>query len=352
MKTVSLRGLSKRFGEYKVVREFNLEIAGGEFVVFVGPSGCGKTTTLRMIAGLEAPSGGDILIGDRDVTYAEPRERNIAMVFQSYALYPHMTIAENMAFALKLSGAPKDEIRRKVAAVAQTLGLERYLDMKPRTLSGGQRQRVALGRAIIREPDVFLFDEPLSNLDAKLRTVMRNEIIQLHRSLKATMIYVTHDQVEAMTMGDRIVVMHGGVAQQIGTPLEVYDRPENLFVATFIGSPSMNVIAGQIADGHFNAPGVRLECPKLVSGEVQLGVRPEHLRIAPSGCPTGIEGKVGVVEHLGSETIVELLTGGPTVTVRIPRTDNIRSDEHLRVTTEPRHIHIFGEDGVRLGSGA
>lgn len=228
MKSVSLQSLSKRFANYVVVKDIDLEIAEGEFVVLVGPSGCGKTTTLRMIAGLEIPTGGTILIGDRDVTDLDPPDRKIAMVFQSYALYPHMTIAENLGFALKLAGTPKEEIKQRVSSVAVTLDIERYLNAKPRTLSGGQRQRVALGRAIIREPDVFLFDEPLSNLDAKLRTVMRNEIIRLHKSLKATMIYVTHDQIEAMTMGDRIVVMHGGVTQQVGTPLQVYDTPANL----------------------------------------------------------------------------------------------------------------------------
>ena len=348
MKSVTLRGLSKSFADYSVVQALDLEIGEGEFVVLVGPSGCGKTTTLRMIAGLETPSGGEIFIGDRDVTDLDPRERKIAMVFQSYALYPHMTISDNLGFALKLAGVPKDEIARRVATVAGILGIERYLKAKPRTLSGGQRQRVALGRAIIREPDVFLFDEPLSNLDAKLRTVMRNEIIRLHKSLKATMIYVTHDQVEAMTMGDRIVVMHGGVAQQIGTPLEVYDVPANLFVATFIGSPSMNILEGEIIDGKFRCQGISIDSPVQTAGPAHLGVRPEHLRIVPQGSDGAIEGTLGVVEHLGAETIIELLTAGPVITARIPRTDGLSGGETLSVAAPANHLHVFDKDGARV----
>ncbi|MCT8332020.1 ABC transporter ATP-binding protein [Acidimangrovimonas sediminis] len=346
MTNVSLRGLSKSFGHFSVVKAFDLEIAAGEFVVFVGPSGCGKTTTLRMIAGLELPTGGEIFIGSRDVTDLDPRDRRIAMVFQSYALYPHMTIRENLGFALKLAGVPKEEIARKVEAVADTLGLQQYLQAKPRTLSGGQRQRVALGRAIIREPDVFLFDEPLSNLDAKLRSVMRNEIIRLHKSLKSTMIYVTHDQVEAMTMGDRIVVMHGGVAQQIGTPLEVYDEPANLFVATFIGSPSMNILEGEVENGKFQCQGISIDSPVPVSGKAFLGIRPEHLRIVPHDTPGAIRGTLGVVEHLGAETIIELLTDGPVITARIPRADGLSGGAELYVAAN--HIHLFDKDGNRI----
>ncbi|MGE3875259.1 MAG: ABC transporter ATP-binding protein [Parvibaculaceae bacterium] len=348
MKSVSLRGLSKSFADYSVVQAIDLEIDEGEFVVLVGPSGCGKTTTLRMIAGLETPTGGEIFIGGRDVTDLDPRERKIAMVFQSYALYPHMTISDNLGFALKLAGVPKDEIARKVSSVAGILGIERYLKAKPRTLSGGQRQRVALGRAIIREPDVFLFDEPLSNLDAKLRTVMRNEIIRLHKSLRATMIYVTHDQVEAMTMGDRIVVMHAGVAQQVGTPLEVYDAPANLFVATFIGSPSMNILEGEIVVGKFICPGISIDSPAPVSGLAHLGIRPEHLRIVQPGSADAIEGTLGVVEHLGAETIVELITAGPVITARIPRTDGLHSGEKLHVAAARNHLHLFDKGGIRV----
>ncbi|MBK8770250.1 MAG: ABC transporter ATP-binding protein [Rhizobiales bacterium] len=348
MKSVSLQNLSKRFAGYTVVQGIDLEVAEGEFIVLVGPSGCGKTTTLRMIAGLEMPSGGTIMIGDRDVTDLDPPDRKIAMVFQSYALYPHMTIAENLGFALKLAGVSRDEIKHRVSSVAATLDIERYLGAKPRTLSGGQRQRVALGRAIIREPDVFLFDEPLSNLDAKLRTVMRNEIIRLHKSLKATMIYVTHDQVEAMTMGDRIVVMHGGIAQQIGTPLEVYDTPANLFVATFIGSPSMNIIKGVVTDGMFRVNDIAIACPVVASGTVHLGIRPEHLRIVPPESEGAIAGTVGVVEHLGAETIIELQTSGPLVTARIPRTDGLHDGDQLSVAAPLKHHHIFDGDGNRL----
>lgn len=348
MKSVSLQSLSKRFANYVVVKDIDLEIAEGEFVVLVGPSGCGKTTTLRMIAGLEIPTGGTILIGDRDVTDLDPPDRKIAMVFQSYALYPHMTIAENLGFALKLAGTPKEEIKQRVSSVAVTLDIERYLNAKPRTLSGGQRQRVALGRAIIREPDVFLFDEPLSNLDAKLRTVMRNEIIRLHKSLKATMIYVTHDQIEAMTMGDRIVVMHGGVTQQVGTPLQVYDTPANLFVATFIGSPSMNILKGEIQDGRFRCGDISIACSIETSGVVHFGIRPEHLRIVSPDTPESIQGTVGLVEHLGAETIVELQTPSSPITARIPRTDGLHDGQALSLGAPCNHHHLFDSEGDRL----
>ena len=271
-------------GDKPAVDDFNLTVADGEFLVLVGPSGCGKSTSLRMVAGLETPTSGRIFIGEKDVTHLPPKDRDIAMVFQNYALYPHMTVKENLSFALKLRGFPKKEIEDRVARAAETLGLKDYLKRLPKALSGGQRQRVALGRAIVREPAVFLFDEPLSNLDAKMRVEMRSEIIRLHHRLKATMIYVTHDQTEAMTMGERIVVMDSGRIQQIAEPMEIYNRPANPFVAGFIGTPPMNL----------------LERP-----EGRLGIRPEHIRIVPGDTHT-----VDFLEPLGPETLVHLDPGG------------------------------------------
>ena len=271
-------------GDRPAVDDFNLTVKDGEFLVLVGPSGCGKSTSLRMVAGLETPTSGRILIGEKDVTNLPPKDRDIAMVFQNYALYPHMTVKENLSFALKLRGFAKDEIERRVAAAAETLGLTEYLKRLPKALSGGQRQRVALGRAIVREPAVFLFDEPLSNLDAKMRVEMRSEIIRLHHRLKATMIYVTHDQTEAMTMGERIVVMEGGKIQQIDEPMAIYERPANPFVAGFIGTPPMNLIK---------------------DAEGLLGIRPEHIRIV-----TGQSHTVDFLEPLGSETLIHLNPGG------------------------------------------
>jgi multiple sugar transport system ATP-binding protein len=271
-------------GDRPAVDDFNLEVGDGEFLVLVGPSGCGKSTSLRMVAGLETPTSGRIFIGDRDVTGLPPKDRDIAMVFQNYALYPHMTVKENLSFALKLRGFPKKEIEARVARAAETLGLSGYMHRLPKALSGGQRQRVALGRAIVREPAVFLFDEPLSNLDAKMRVEMRSEIIRLHQRLKATMIYVTHDQTEAMTMGERIVVMDGGRIQQIAEPMEIYHRPANPFVAGFIGTPPMNLIPRE--------------------GGL-LGVRPENIRIVP-----GFTHTVDFIEPLGPETLVHLEPDG------------------------------------------
>ena len=294
---VSLRHVRKVYaaGAKAAVDDFNLDVAPGEFVVFVGPSGCGKSTTLRMIAGLELPTDGTIFIGEREVTTLPPKERDIAMVFQNYALYPHMTVRENMSFALRLRHVPKDEINRRVAAVAETLGLAGYLDRLPKALSGGERQRVALGRAIVREPAVFLFDEPLSNLDARMRLEMRAEIIRLHQRLGATMIYVTHDQVEAMTMGERIVVMNGGRIQQTAAPLEVYHHPANRFVASFIGTPPMNLFP-----------------PGVLDSVRTVGVRPEHMRLE-AAADTDVSRLVGVVdlvEVLGAETIVHVIIDG------------------------------------------
>jgi lactose/L-arabinose transport system ATP-binding protein len=324
MTNLTLRGVTKRFGATEAVSEVDLEISAGEMVVFVGPSGCGKSTLLRMIAGLEPVTEGRIEIGGRDVTQAEPVERGLAMVFQSYALYPHMTVAENMGFPLEMQGLAKEEIASRVRATAQTLQLQDHLDRKPRALSGGQRQRVAIGRAIVRSPVAFLFDEPLSNLDAELRVQMRLEIARLHRDLKATMIYVTHDQVEAMTLADRIVVLRGGRIEQVGAPLELYDNPANAFVAGFIGSPRMNLIPGTAwRDGdrlRIVVPGgevpFRPAGPMPPDGTpVQLGLRPENMAVTggvplPAICET-IE-RLGAVSYLYAR-----LADGTTVTAQV-----------------------------------
>ena len=306
MATVVFDRVSKIYtrGDAPAVDGFSLEVADGEFLVLVGPSGCGKSTTLRMVAGLELPTSGKISIGGRNVTNLPPKDRDIAMVFQNYALYPHMTVQENLSFALKLRKIPKDEILRRTSAAAETLGLTPYLKRLPKALSGGQRQRVALGRAIVRNPSVFLFDEPLSNLDAKMRVEMRAEIVRLHRRLGATMIYVTHDQTEAMTMGTRIVVMNGGRIQQAAPPMEVYERPSNTFVASFIGTPPMNLFP----------PGI-LDLGRTV------GVRPENIRMSAGGNADGkgLPATVDLIEPLGSETLVHCVTEdrGVKVTVRV-----------------------------------
>lgn len=331
---VSFRHVEKRYeaGQPPAVADFTLDVEPGEFLVLVGPSGCGKSTTLRMVAGLELPTGGEISIGGRNVTSLPPKDRDIAMVFQNYALYPHMTVAENMAFALKLRHVAKDEIRRRVAAAAEALGLVPYLSRLPKALSGGQRQRVALGRAIVREPAVFLFDEPLSNLDAKMRVEMRAEIIRLHRRLGATMIYVTHDQTEAMTMGQRIVVMSGGRIQQAAPPLEVYDRPANRFVASFIGTPPMNLFP----------PGV-YDLARTV------GIRPEHLRfekLAPGAVGlTGLTAVVDLVERLGAETIVHAAIEGrgTPVVVRAQGAPAIGHGDRLALSPDESKVVHFDD---------
>ncbi|MGL6183754.1 MAG: ABC transporter ATP-binding protein [Aestuariivirga sp.] len=289
--SIQLSAVEKAFADVKVIKGVDLAIKAGEFIVFVGPSGCGKSTLLRLIAGLEDTTGGTIRIDDEDVTDLPAAKRGLAMVFQSYALYPHMSVRNNIAFGLKMANVPKPEIAAKVDKAARTLNLTDYLDRRPGQLSGGQRQRVAIGRAIVREPKAFLFDEPLSNLDASLRVQMRLEITQLHQSLKSTMVYVTHDQVEAMTMADRIVVLDKGQVQQIGTPLELYNRPDNLFVAGFIGSPRMNFIAGGEAAKH---------------GAATIGIRPEHIRLDQGGSHGGT---IRLAEHLGSDTFLHLDAG-------------------------------------------
>jgi multiple sugar transport system ATP-binding protein len=318
MASVELKEVRKSFGRVEVVHGVNVTIKDGEFVVLVGPSGCGKTTLLRMLAGLEEITSGEIRIGDRVVNNIPPKARDIAMVFQNYALYPHMTVFDNMAFSMKLAGRSRDEARQRVDVAAKILGLTEYLDRYPRQLSGGQRQRVAMGRAIVRDPQVFLFDEPLSNLDAKLRVQMRTEIKELHQRLKTTSVYVTHDQIEAMTMADTIVVMNGGNVEQIGSPLELYDNPANLFVAGFIGSPAMNFISGKLANGTatsvtlVNGSGLPApSCMEANGRDVTLGVRPEHFVINAGGVPA----EVIVVEPTGADTQVHCRLAGTEVTV-------------------------------------
>jgi multiple sugar transport system ATP-binding protein len=336
-----------------------VDIADGEFVILVGPSGCGKSTLLRMIAGLETITGGEIRIGSRVVNHVPPKERDIAMVFQNYALYPHMTVLENMAFSLKLKGAPKPEITAKVNRAAEILGLTPLLERYPRQLSGGQRQRVAMGRAIVRDPQVFLFDEPLSNLDAKLRVQMRSEIKALHQRLSTTTVYVTHDQVEAMTMADRIVVMQDGRVEQVGAPLELYDRPANLFVATFIGSPAMNLIEGQITgEGFVTTSGLTLplsSAPAGSQGQPALyGIRPEHFSLGGGsglslGAEHGIPAEVVVVEPTGSETQVVATLAGQNLTAVFRERVHTRPGETLSLSPDPTKVHLFDQQtGHRL----
>jgi len=317
MASVSIKNLKKVYpGDVTALHRSNLEIHDKEFMVLVGPSGCGKSTTLRMVAGLEDITEGEIYIGDRLINDVSPKDRDIAMVFQNYALYPHMSIFDNMAFGLKLRKVPKSEIANKVQAVAKSLGLETYLDRKPKALSGGQRQRVALGRAIVREPGVFLFDEPLSNLDAKMRVDMRKELSILHRRLQATIIYVTHDQIEAMTLGTRMCVMSEGYIQQVGTPLEVYDQPRNIFVAKFIGTPPMNIIEGALQGGVFSAPQIRVDVSGRLVGlptpKAFLGIRPEDMYLVDASTSEkgpSFKAFIEVIERLGDEQLLYCNTG-------------------------------------------
>jgi multiple sugar transport system ATP-binding protein len=364
MASVTLQELSKRFDKVTAVNQINLDIPDKEFVVFVGPSGCGKTTTLRMIAGLEETSDGTILIGDRVVNDVPPKDRNIAMVFQNYALYPHMDVYKNMAFGLKLRRTPRPEIDRRVREAARILGIEELLNRKPRQLSGGQRQRVAVGRAIVRQPEVFLFDEPLSNLDAKLRVQMRSELIKLHYQLEATMIYVTHDQVEAMTMGDRIVIMNNGEIQQVGAPMEVYDHPVNMFVAGFIGSPAMNFLQGKLmaqnSDLFVDLGKFAVKLPKSqinqfsnhVNQRVVFGIRPESISDREESgehLQERVPAKVTVVEPLGSEVIVELTAGDHTFVGRLDPSTTARPMQELGVYFDMNRFHLFdAETGVNL----
>jgi multiple sugar transport system ATP-binding protein len=345
MATVSVRNAGKMYGTVEVLKGVSVEAPDGAFVVLVGPSGCGKSTLLRMIAGLETITSGEIAIADRVVNQLPPKERDIAMVFQNYALYPHMTVAENMGFSLRLKGESKAEIRKSVVAAAKILGLEELLERRPGQLSGGQRQRVAMGRAIVRDPQVFLFDEPLSNLDAKLRVQMRAEIKELHQRLGTTTIYVTHDQVEAMTMADIIVVMRDGVIEQAGAPLDLFDKPANLFVAGFIGSPAMNFIAGTMVAGAFKTrDGQELPAPNVDGEAITYGVRPEHLRLDPDG----FEVEVVVVEPTGSETLVVARLGDQPIACIFRERLPIRPGAKLRLSSDIAHVHLFGKDGRRL----
>ncbi len=357
MAQVNIRNLVKQFSEDVVaVNNINLEIQDKEFVVLVGPSGCGKTTTLRMVAGLEDVTAGEIFIGERLVNDVPPKDRNIAMVFQNYALYPHMTVYKNMAFSLKLRKTPKDEIDRRVKAAADILGIGELLNRKPKQLSGGQRQRVAVGRAIVRQPEVFLFDEPLSNLDAKLRVNMRSELIKLHERLDATMIYVTHDQVEAMTMGDRIVVMRNGFIQQVGPPMEVYNQPVNQFVAGFIGSPPMNFLEGRLMQENgtvqVDLNGLHLPLPPDMGKRVEahlnqpvvFGIRPEDISPTTEGKGehlASLQATVEVIEPLGAEIILELSTRGYTFTARMDPQLHARMHEEIPIYFDMSRIHLF-----------
>ncbi len=345
MAGVSIRGVKKAYGTTAVIHGVDVEIADGEFVVLVGPSGCGKSTLLRMIAGLEEISGGDIAIGSRVVNDLPPKERDVAMVFQNYALYPHMTVYDNMAFSLLLRKADKAEIDSRVQRAADILNLKPYLQRFPKQLSGGQRQRVAMGRAIVRDPQVFLFDEPLSNLDAKLRVAMRAEIKALHQRLKTTTVYVTHDQIEAMTMADRIVVMHDGIVEQIGTPLELYDNPANVFVAGFIGSPAMNFVDGKASSGGMiELPGgVKLAAKtKAAAGAaVRVGIRPEHLDLAANG--QGLPATVKVIEPTGAETLVLVDIGGVEATAVFTERHDFKPGEKIALAPKAGLLHVFDQ---------
>ncbi|HEX6960262.1 MAG TPA: sn-glycerol-3-phosphate ABC transporter ATP-binding protein UgpC [Lacipirellula sp.] len=347
MATVSFRNISKHYPNgYHAVRDLNLEIADGEFIVLVGPSGCGKSTTLRMLAGLEEISSGEIRIGDRRVNEVEPGLRDIAMVFQNYALYPHMTVRDNLAFGLKMRRTPKPEISRRVSETAETLGITSMLDHRPRELSGGQRQRVALGRAIVRQPQVFLFDEPLSNLDAKLRVQMRAEIAALHKRLKTTMIYVTHDQVEAMTLGERIVVMDQGVVKQADAPLALYRHPANRFVAGFIGSPPMNFIRGQLADGVFHHAEGAIplgDGAASTAGAAWLGVRPEDVTASTSGPALGAV-TLEAIEQMGHESLGYFRLAGERCAMRLPPDNGLHAGDRIEPRMRLDAWHLFVDD--------
>jgi len=352
MANVGIHGVTKSFGNQKVIHEIDLDIEDGEFVILVGPSGCGKSTLLRMVAGLERESGGEIRIGERLVNNVPPKDRDIAMVFQNYALYPHLTVEGNMGFALNLQGVEATTIQNRVSKAAEILHLEPLLARFPKQLSGGQRQRVAMGRAIVRDPKVFLFDEPLSNLDAKLRVAMRAEIKELHQRLRTTTIYVTHDQIEAMTMADKIVVMRGGRVEQIGKPLELYDKPANTFVATFIGSPSMNLF-----NGHVGMRGNELKfvtdngpcLPLPANGNLEtagvFGIRPEHFILADDG----FEAEVLVVEPTGYETHLIARFGNSQVACVFRDRLPVNPGDVVKLKADLQRVHLFSKEGVRLG---
>ncbi len=349
MASLTIRDVKKSYGSVPVIHGVSIDIEDGEFVILVGPSGCGKSTLLRMIAGLETISKGAISIGTRVVNDLPPRERDIAMVFQNYALYPHKNVADNMGYALKLAGRPKAEIAERVNAAAEILDLTPLLARKPSQLSGGQRQRVAMGRAIVRDPKVFLFDEPLSNLDAKLRVAMRSEIKELHQRLRTTTVYVTHDQIEAMTMADRIVVMHAGLVEQVGAPLDLYDHPANIFVAGFLGSPAMNIVAGQLRrDGgqvHFDlTAGGSLTLPADTAGEagkpLLLGIRPEHIAI-DGAAPNAFDARLAVLEPTGADTLLATKVATTDLMVLIRDRVDAKVGATLRLAIQPKRLHLF-----------
>ncbi|MDQ0572064.1 multiple sugar transport system ATP-binding protein [Variovorax paradoxus] len=340
MAYLQLKDIKKSFGDVNIIKGVDLEIQKGEFIVFVGPSGCGKSTLLRLIAGLEPITSGNLLLDGKDITWTPSGKRDLAMVFQSYALYPHMSVYDNMSFALKLAGVSKSEIKTKVDYAAKTLNLTQYLDRTPKDLSGGQRQRVAIGRAIVRAPKVFLFDEPLSNLDAALRGNTRVEIHKLHRSLGATTIYVTHDQVEAMTLADRVVVLRDGLIEQVGTPLELYDHPANQFVAQFIGMPSMNMVAASAIPSFSAATGGRLPSDGF------LGVRPEGLRVHPKqGAAAGVQGRVELIEALGADTLIHVDVGGVPLIARQNERTPLHAGDDVAVELDPSVLHLFNREG-------
>jgi sn-glycerol 3-phosphate transport system ATP-binding protein len=345
MAEITLRGVRKSYGKVQVIHGVDSSIADGEFIVIVGPSGCGKSTLLRMIAGLETITAGEIAIGGRVVNEVEPKDRNIAMVFQNYALYPHMTVYENMSYGLRIRRLPPEEINERVQRAAKILELGAFLQRRPRELSGGQRQRVAMGRAIVREPAAFLFDEPLSNLDAKLRVQMRLEIQKLHRNLRTTSIFVTHDQVEAMTLADRMIVMHAGIVEQVGKPIEVYDNPESLFVAGFIGSPSMNFLPGRRDGSAVDIGGeARIALPEALGAKapqaITVGVRPEHL-VPGAGAGTVFRFKVETVEALGADSLVHGEFGGGTLVARVDGHATPKPGEQLEFTAMPGKLYFF-----------
>ena len=351
MGAITLKAVEKWFGNVQVIKGIDLEINDGEFVVFVGPSGCGKSTLLRMIGGLEDISRGSMEIDGRDVTDQPPSKRGLSMVFQSYALYPHMSVRDNMGFSLKTAGAPKEEIDAKVNAAADTLKLNEYLDRRPKALSGGQRQRVAIGRSIVREPTAFLFDEPLSNLDAALRVEMRYEISKLHKSLATTMIYVTHDQVEAMTLADRIVVLEAGKIIQVGTPHELYNRPANTFVAQFIGSPKMNVVPCSVNGSNFVLAGGREGAYPYSAVATQVGIRPEHLTIVQAG--DGVcDGTVEVVEYLGADTFIVLDCGAAVgqMSVRLFGESELKPGDVVGLMFDAERTTFFDASGDAIRS--
>jgi ABC-type sugar transport system ATPase subunit len=356
---VKLEGINKSFGQVQVLKDINLVFPSHKFITLLGPSGCGKTTLLRMIAGLEPVTAGTIRFGDRVVNELAPRDRNIAMVFQSYALYPQMTVRRNLGYGLRVRKTPKAEMDSAVERVAAILEISHLLDRKPAQLSGGQRQRVALGRAMVRQPDIFLMDEPLSNLDAKLRVTMRAELRRFHLDLGATTIYVTHDQLEAMTMSDMIAVMHGGIVQQFGTPAEVYGQPANLFVAGFIGSPPMNLLAGELTGADkptFASPGLTVQLPNLAANlpgrDVMLGIRPQDLDLVGDNEPADLRGRVWVVELLGSEKLVEVeYAERKRVTVQVRAETSVNVDDTVGVRLNARRAHVFDtKSGATLRS--